>query len=106
MFPKAEFREKTNRQPSPFLPKNFPSKPPLHSNKAHFLPKIPSRKINLSRNSSHESSQSIRNDNSFYIAKSNESNDISHVSTNSNSSIKLSARLSKNNGGNRENAKK
>lgn len=92
MFSRADHRQKNERQSSPFLPTSFPSKPPLPSNKLSFLPRIQAKKFdNRSRNTSNNSSFS-REDSQM---KSNESNDISHISTNSNSSTQQRANFKK-----------
>lgn len=95
MFSRADNLQKNNRQSSPFLPTSYPSKPPLPTNKLSFLPRIQAKKYNnRSRNTSNNSSFS-REDSPASQMKSNESNDISHISTNSNSSTKQTTIIKK-----------
>lgn len=91
MISKVDPIKNLDKKSVPVLPKTFLTKPPLPiRKKPSFFPKIQKARASHSRNVSNDSSAHQNPEDSFSMLKSNnDSNNISYISTNSNSSITL-----------------
>ena len=87
MFPKSDSNICLKRESSVSASRKLPPRPPMFKNKIPFLPKINKNANNVSHNISNDSSFNKRSDDSFSLKRSNDSNNVSYISTNSNSSI-------------------